>query len=255
MSDRREGERVSTEPAPAGPVIEAVGVHKHYDRGLARALDGVSLSVAKTEFVAITGASGSGKSTLLHLLAALDTPTSGRITVNGHDLRHLPSMDRYRREEIGLVFQLHNLLPHLDARQNVEIAMFGTHRSGAERAARAESLLDEVQLEGKTRRRPPELSGGERQRVALARALANDPALLLADEPTGSLDSVAVEHTLALFLRLRAERGVTIVMVTHDAGVAAVAGRLVVMRDGRIVGDEPSGPVAAGPSAGRGWAP
>ena len=219
------------------PAIEALHVSREYQAAGVRALDGTNLSVARGEWVAITGPSGSGKSTLLHLIAALDQPTDGAVRINGQDLREIPSLDRYRREVVGLVFQLHNLLPHLDARRNIEIAMFGTHRSRRQRRVRAEELLAEVHLADKANRKPPELSGGERQRVALARALANEPEILLADEPTGSLDPASVEQTLELFRNLRAEHGITIVMVTHDRDVASAADRVVNMVAGRI--DEP----------------
>lgn len=215
--------------------VEARGVEKTYDDGMIRALSGVDLAVTPGEFVAITGPSGCGKSTLLHLLAALDTPTKGTIYVDGYDVVHLHNAGRFRREEIGLVFQLHNLLPRLTIRENVQIAMSGSRRPHRERAAYAEELLAEVDLGAMTERLPTQLSGGERQRVAIARALANDPPILLADEPTGSLDSAAVEVVLALFGRLRHERGTTIVMVTHDEVVAAAADRVVYMVDGRVV--------------------
>lgn len=216
------------------PIIEITGVEKVYDDGMVHALRGVDLAVARGEILAITGPSGCGKSTLLHLLAALDRPTAGTITVDGHDLTRLRHPDTYRREEIGLVFQLHNLLPRLTAQGNVEIAMAGTRRHLADRPAHARELLDDVHLGQLADRHPPQLSGGERQRVAIARALANDPPILLADEPTGSLDSDAVRTVLDLFTALRAERGVTIVLVTHDEAVAAVADRVVEMLDGRV---------------------
>ena len=216
------------------PAIETVQVSREYPGAGVSALDGTNLSVARGEWVAITGPSGSGKSTLLHLIAALDQPTDGAVLISGQDLREMPSLDRYRREVVGLVFQLHNLLPHLDARRNIEIAMFGTHRSRRQRRVRAEELLAEVHLADKANRKPSELSGGERQRVALARALANEPEILLADEPTGSLDPASVEQTLDLFRHLRAEHGITIVMVTHDRDVASAADRVVNMVAGRI---------------------
>jgi putative ABC transport system ATP-binding protein len=217
--------------------IEVAGVRKSYDRGVVVALDDVTFSVAPGEFVAVTGPSGGGKSTLLQLIAALDRPDSGRLVVAGHDLSALRDADGYRRREVGLIFQLHNLLPHLSAIQNVEIAMAGTHRSREQQRVRARELLAEVDLADKEHRRPPELSGGERQRVAIARALANDPRVLLADEPTGSLDTNDVARVLALLQRERAERGVTIVLVTHDREVAAAADRIVQLRDGKIVTD------------------
>jgi ABC-type lipoprotein export system ATPase subunit len=229
---------------PATPAVEVHGLEKTYDDGLIRALDGVELRVPGKEFVAITGPSGCGKSTLLHLIAALDTPTKGTITVNGHDVLRLRNASRFRREEVGLVFQLHNLLPRLSVRENVEIAMSGSRRPHHQRAAYADELLRDVDLGGLGDRVPTQLSGGERQRVAIARALANDPPVLLADEPTGSLDSGSVEVVMALFQRLRADRGTTIILVTHDELVASVADRIVHMVDGRVLPED--GPGAGG---------
>jgi putative ABC transport system ATP-binding protein len=223
-----------TAPLPV-PAVEVCGLEKTYDDGLIRALDGVDLTVAALEFAAITGPSGCGKSTLLHLIAALDSPSKGSIRVDGHDVVRLRNASRFRREEVGLVFQLHNLLPRLSLRENVEIAMSGSHRPHRQRAAYAEELLHEVGLGGLSTRLPTQLSGGERQRVAIARALANDPPVLLADEPTGSLDSAAVDVVLALFRRLRQERHTTVLLVTHDEAVARTADRIVHMVDGRVV--------------------
>jgi putative ABC transport system ATP-binding protein len=217
------------------PAVQVHQLEKTYDDGLIRALSGVELTVDTSEFTAITGRSGCGKSTLLHLIAALDSPTRGSITVNGYDVVHLHHASRFRREEVGLVFQLHNLLPRLSVRENVEIAMAGSQRPHRQRAAHADQLLEEVGLDGLGRRLPTQLSGGERQRVAIARALANDPPVLLADEPTGSLDSAAVETVLALFRRLQEDHRTTIIMVTHDETVAAAADRVVRMVDGRVV--------------------
>jgi putative ABC transport system ATP-binding protein len=222
--------------------VEVRGLEKTYDDGLIRALDGVDLTVAAREFAAITGHSGCGKSTLLHLLAALDTPTKGSIYVSGHDVVHLHHASRFRREEVGLVFQLHNLLPRLSVRENVEIAMSGSRRPHRQRPAYADELLSEVGLGGLSDRLPTQLSGGERQRVAIARALANDPPVLLADEPTGSLDSASVDVVLSLFRRLRRERQTTIVLVTHDEAVASTADRIVRMVDGRVVPDDGAPP-------------
>jgi ABC-type lipoprotein export system ATPase subunit len=222
---------------PGAPAVEVEDLVKVYEGALGPALDGVSLRVAPGEFVAITGPSGCGKSTLLHLIAALDAPTSGVIRVNGRDLARLHDVNAYRRNEVGLVFQLHNLLPRLSTRQNVEIAMLGTHRSPAERRARALELLADVDLEGREERLPTELSGGERQRVAIARALANEPSILLADEPTGNLDSGSVHTVLTLFGGLRTEHATTILFVTHDREVASTAERVITMRDGRVVDD------------------
>jgi putative ABC transport system ATP-binding protein len=223
-----------TEDWRMAPTIEVVNVSKVYPGAGVRALDGANLTVERGEWVAITGPSGSGKSTLLHLIAALDQPTTGSVFVDGRSLRDVTDLDRHRRETVGIVFQLHNLLAHLDTRQNLEIAMLGTHRTRRERRQRATELLAEVHLADKAMRKPPELSGGERQRVALARALANEPEVLLADEPTGSLDPESVRQTLMLFDSLRADRSVTLVMVTHDREVAAAADRIVRLEAGRV---------------------
>jgi len=205
--------------------------------GPVRALAGVDLEVEYGEMVAITGPSGCGKSTLLHLLAAIDTPTSGSVAVAGRDLAELHDLSDYRRHQVGLVFQFHNLLPQLPAISNVELPMFGARWSARERSARARQLLSEVDLGDCEHRLPTELSGGERQRVAIARALANDPKILLADEPTGSLDSASTGRFLDLLSNL-AGSGMTIVMVTHDEDVAAHADRVVEMRDGVVVSED-----------------
>ncbi len=226
--------------AAAGLAVEVRDVVKVYADGGIRALDGVDLEVRRSEFVAITGPSGCGKSTLLHLMAALDRPTSGTVKVNGRDLREIRNLSQFRREEVGLVFQLHNLLPQLSAVENVEIAMPWSPRHSRSRAERARQLLAEMQLAGAERRQPSQLSGGERQRVAIARALANEPGVLLADEPTGSLDSASVDRFLQMLGRLREDHSTTIVLVTHDMAVAAAADRTVHMRDGRVV-DAPPG--------------
>jgi ABC-type lipoprotein export system ATPase subunit len=220
-----------------GPaIIEALDVHISY--GPVAVLDGATLAVGEGEWVAVSGPSGSGKSTLLGLLAALDHPDGGTIRFRGRDLAGERRLDRYRRLDVGLVFQLHNLIPHLDARANVEIAMLGAHRSRAERHRRAAELLEVMDLAPYAHRRPAELSGGERQRVAVARALANRPALLLADEPTGSLDPASAANVVEIFARLHRSEGTSIVMVTHDAAVAAAADRTVTLVAGRIV-DQP----------------
>jgi putative ABC transport system ATP-binding protein len=218
--------------------IELHQVVKTYE-GDVRALDGVDLAVAAGEFVAITGPSGCGKSTLLHLVAALDVPTSGAVMVGGRDLRSVRDLSRFRRQEVGLVFQLHNLIPQVSVLANIEVAMFGTHRSSRQRRARALELVEEMDLGGRQDRLPTKLSGGERQRVAIARALANEPRLLLADEPTGNLDSESVGRMLGVFDQLH-RRGVTILLVTHDQSVARAAERSLVMCDGRMAAGVPA---------------
>ena len=202
--------------------------------GPVTALAGVDLEVRYGEMLAITGPSGCGKSTLLHLLATIDSPTTGSVKVAGRDLAHRRHLDDYRRREVGLVFQFHNLLPQLNAMANVELPMFGAGWSARERVERARRLLQMVDLQDCERRLPTELSGGERQRVAIARALANDPKVLLADEPTGSLDSASTNRFLETLSRLH-DQGVTIVMVTHAPDVATHADRIVEMRDGKVV--------------------
>lgn len=229
----------STATITREPAIEAIDVRKTFDRGVVTALDGLTMRVETGEYVAITGRSGCGKSTLMHLLAALDHPDGGTLRVHGHDISHPDHVNRYRRNEVGLVFQMHNLLPHLDALANIGVAMLGTHTSRAERKLRAQALLELVDLGDLGHRRPPQLSGGERQRVAIARALANRPGLLLADEPTGSLDSHAVDLVLRVMAQLRDEEDVTVVVVTHDDHVAAAADRIIEMHDGRVI--EPAG--------------
>jgi putative ABC transport system ATP-binding protein len=171
------------------------------------------------------------------MIAALDRPDAGRIVVNGQDLAATYRLNHHRAREVGLIFQLHNLLPTLTASENVEIPMFEASYSGRERRERAAHLLELVGLAGKERQRPAKLSGGERQRVAVARALANDPPILLADEPTGSLDSGAGKRILDLIDTLRSQGGLTVVLVTHDSTVAARADRIVRMLDGRVVDD------------------
>jgi ABC-type lipoprotein export system ATPase subunit len=214
------------------PCIEVRGVHRRF--GDTVVLDGASLTVDQGEFVAVGGPSGAGKSTLLHLLAALDRPDAGSIVVNGIDLVHLHQLTRYRRFEIGLVFQLHNLVPRLTAAQNVAMALFGTGLNRKERKARVAEVLEMVGISHRAGAKPPTMSGGERQRVAIARALANRPRVLLADEPTGSLDDVSAASLLDLFSTLRAEGGVTVLAVSHDPRLNARADRLLLLDGGRV---------------------
>ena len=220
------------------PLIRARGLEKAFEEGRIVALRGMDLEVAEGEFVAIVGPSGCGKSTLLHLIAALDMPDKGRIRVGEHELESGRDLSHYRARQIGMVFQLHNLLPSLTALENVQVPMFELSLGRRERKERARRLLALVGLGDREGNLPPELSGGERQRVGIARALANDPPILLADEPTGSLDSESGSRILDLLETLRRERGLTVVLVTHDAEVAARADRIVRMLDGRLLREQ-----------------
>ncbi len=220
------------------PAVEVHGLVKTFEDGLVRALDGTEFVVTAGEFVAVVGPSGCGKSTLLHLIAALDRPDEGTINVNGRDLAQERNLSRYRAREVGLVFQLDNLLPTLSASENVQVPMFELGLSARERRKRARELLTQVGLSKKGKNLPTELSGGERQRVAIARALANKPSILLADEPTGRLDSQSGARVLDLLAELRESRGLTVVLVTHETDVARRADRIVRMLDGRIEGEE-----------------
>ncbi len=232
-----------SEQSDAELAIDLRGVTRVFP-GPVNALRGVDLKVAYNESVAITGPSGCGKSTLLHLLAAIDKPTTGTASVAGQNVASLHDASRFRRIDVGLVFQFHNLLPQLNALANVELPMFGTVKSARARKERAQSLLEDVDLGNSGHRRPSQLSGGEQQRVAIARALANHPKILLADEPTGSLDSATTTRFLNLLDGLR-DKGMTIVTVTHATEVANRAHRVIEMRDGAIVGDHLSSDKAA----------
>lgn len=202
-----------------------------------RALDQVNLSIAKGELVAVMGPSGSGKSTLLNVLGALDRPTSGRVFVNGQDLAKIRNLDKFRSRTVGFVFQLHNLLPTLTSLENVEVPMMG-HMGASSRRKRAKELLGIVGLGDRMKHLPSQLSGGQRQRVAVARALANNPPLILADEPTGNLDTVSGGELMALINDLNHSQGTTIIVVTHDLNVARQTHRVLMMEDGRIVRDD-----------------
>ncbi len=220
-----------------GATVAFAHVRKSFESGRVRALEDVSFTVEPGELVALTGPSGSGKSTLLNLVGALDVPDAGTVEVDGRDLGRLEDAARYRTEVVGFVFQAHNLIPTLTAAENVQLAMFGTLRRH-ERVARARDLLAEVGLSPRAAARPTVLSGGERQRVAIARALANDPRLLLADEPTGALDEATGAQVIDLLERLREQRGMTILLVTNDDRVAARADRTLRLRDGLIHAEE-----------------
>jgi ABC-type lipoprotein export system ATPase subunit len=215
-------------------LLEGTNVTKHYDEGRIQALRGVDLGINASEFVAITGPSGSGKSTLLQLLGGLDQPTSGEIRFRGHSLANSVDLDSYRSRRVGFVFQAFHLLPTLRALENVQIPMFETKLSLREREAKAADLLREVGLEHRLQQYPNQLSAGERQRTAIARSLANDPEILLADEPTGNLDSENSAKIMALLTGIQAKRNMVLVIVTHESAIAQLAQRIIHIRDGRI---------------------
>lgn len=234
---------IDSATTPAGPVagpamipiLEARDVRKSYDDGRIEALRGADLSIAAGEYVAITGPSGSGKSTLLHLLGGLDTPTSGQILFRNASLGSAIDLDTYRSRKVGFVFQAFYLMPTLRAIENVQLPMLAVSSSGGNRMARAYALLKEVGLEARMGQYPNELSAGERQRVAIARALANDPEILLADEPTGNLDTENSQMVLNMLRTLNRSFRQTILMITHNPEAAAVSDRIIRMRDGRVV--------------------
>jgi len=222
-------------------IIRVVDLTRSYDMGTERvhALRGVTLEMARNEYVAIMGPSGSGKSTMMNLLGCLDTPTSGEYWLNGVEVSRLSdnALARVRNREIGFVFQTFNLLPRASALHNVELPLVYAGASARERRGRAEEALTRVGLSHRMHHKPNELSGGQRQRVAIARALVNRPSILLADEPTGNLDSVTSEEIMRVFADLHAA-GQTVVMVTHEPDIAACAQRVIVLRDGQVERDE-----------------
>ncbi|NPV76433.1 MAG: ABC transporter ATP-binding protein [Anaerolineae bacterium] len=223
---------------PSRWLIETQGLKRIYgENGGIHALDGVDLTVAPGELVAVMGPSGSGKSTLLNVIGALDRPDSGLVKINGQDLSTIKDLDSFRARTVGFIFQLHNLIPTLTALENVEIPMTGV-LSGGERRKRAEELLRLVGLGDRMEHLPAQLSGGQRQRVAVARALANGPLLLLADEPTGSLDTNSGQEILQLLRELNQRQGMTILVVTHDLSVARQTNRVIFMQDGRIIRED-----------------
>jgi ABC-type lipoprotein export system ATPase subunit len=223
---------------PSSWMIETRDLTRVYGDGAEiRALDGINLRIAPGELVAVMGPSGSGKSTLLNMLGALDKPTSGSVLVNGQDLEDIKDKDKFRAQTVGFMFQLHNLLPTLSARENVEVPMMG-YQTTRVRHKRAEELLALVGLADRMGHLPNQLSGGQRQRVAVARSLANNPPLVLADEPTGSLDTAAGQELMRLLRDLNTSQGTTFVVVTHDPAVARQTRRIIVMADGKIVRED-----------------
>lgn len=215
--------------------------------GSVQALRDASLHVNPGEFLAVTGRSGSGKSTLLNLIGGLEEPTSGTILIDGREIWREPRAPRHRRELVGFVFQQHHLLVNLTAQANVEVALIGAGMRRRERQERALGLLEEVGLADRAAHEPAELSGGERQRVAIARALANEPRLLLADEPTGAVDSVTSQRVLDLLAEIRERRGMTVIVVSYDPQVGARADRMVTVTDGVLT--QPETGLSAAPSA------
>ena len=218
-----------------GPILEVRNLRKSYDEGRIEALRGIDLSIDPGEFVTVSGHSGSGKSTLLQLLGGLDTPTGGEVLFQGKALGSSISLDTYRCHHVGFIFQSFYLLPTLRAIENVQAPMLATRIGGNNREERAEGLLREVGLEHRMRQHPNELSGGERQRIAIARALANNPSILLADEPTGNLDSTNSARIMELLIGIQQTRGMTLVVITHEPEIANSAPRHIRIHDGRIL--------------------
>ncbi len=235
-------ERMAMLPAdiPRDAVIVTRNLHREYDMGgeVVRALDGIDLTIRQNEFVAVMGPSGSGKSTLMNMIGCLDTPTDGEYWLNGHRVSELKDdqLARIRNKEIGFVFQTFNLLPRATALHNVELPLIYAGMKSKERRRLAEEALERVQLTDRMDHRPNELSGGQRQRVAVARALVNTPSILLADEPTGNLDTATGDEIMHLFKSLH-EGGQTIILVTHEDFIARIAQRQVHLRDGKIERD------------------
>jgi putative ABC transport system ATP-binding protein len=223
-------------------MIKLENISKEYRMGeeIIHAVSGVSLEIKEGEFVALVGPSGSGKSTMMHIIGGLDTPTSGRVIVDGQNLSSASDkeLSRYRNEKIGFVFQAFNLHPTYTATENVALPLIFSGIGQSNRMKMAAEALDIVGLAERASHRPNQLSGGERQRVSIARALVTQPKILLADEPTGNLDSKNGKHVMELLSQLNKEKGITLIIVTHDMEIAKEAGRIIKMRDGKIVEDE-----------------
>ena len=218
-------------------LAEALAVTRSYENGRVKALRGVDLRIEAGDFVAITGSSGSGKTTLLQMLGGLDTPDSGEIRFQGQSLSEMGDLSSFRAQRVGFVFQSFHLLSTLSACENVQVPMVGSPLPEKGRKQRAIQLLEQVGLAERIRHRPSELSGGERQRVAIARSLANEPDLLLADEPTGNLDRESTTMVMELLSRIHSDNGTTLVVVTHDPSTAAYARRRITMSDGMVKSD------------------
>ncbi len=223
-------------------IYQAVGLKKSYDGGTIHALRGVDLTIHQGEFIAIIGQSGSGKSTLLQMFGALDNPSEGTLSYKDQCLISMRDKAAYRAKEIGFIFQSFHLLNTFTSAENVQIPMFESKRPGKERRKHAEELLTQVGLQHRLDHLPSKLSGGERQRVAIARSLANHPSVLLADEPTGNLDSESAAQVLDLLIKVHRERSMTMVLITHDMEIAKRASRTVRIKDGMIISDDPEPP-------------
>lgn len=227
---------------PCELIYEAIGLKKQFDNGKVVALRGLDLEIRQGEFVAIVGQSGCGKSTLLQMLGSLDKPSEGTLNYRGKSIPDMADPSAYRAHEIGIVFQSFHLLPTFTVLENVQIPMFEGKATRSQRRARAVELLESVGLGHRLGHYPSELSGGERQRVAIARSLVNKPSVLLADEPTGNLDSVSAVQIIDLLLELHDKLGVTLVLVTHDLSVAERASRTIRMKDGQVISDQHANP-------------
>lgn len=221
-------------PPSSVPVLEVRNCRRSFEGGQIEALRGVDLKIERGDFLAITGPSGSGKSTLLQLLGGLDAPSSGEVLFEGARLGTAIDLDTYRAKHVGFIFQAFHLMPTLRVIENVQIPMLAAGIAGSERVGRAEVLLKEMGMEHRLKQYPSQLSAGERQRVAIARALANDPALLLADEPTGNLDSANSCRIMDALTQIQTRRSMTLVIVTHENEIACSAPRHVRIRDGRV---------------------
>ena len=235
-------------PSPSeatAPLLEIDNVRREFDDGQVLALRGVNLTIQEGEYVAIMGSSGSGKSTLLSLLGALDTPNSGEIRYRGQSLSSYPDLGQFRAKHLGFIFQSFLLLPTLTALENVLVPMFEMPWSRPERQRRAAELLEAVGMGHRLNHLPEKLSGGERQRVAIARSLANEPSILLADEPTGNLDTQNAAQIMDLLRSVHHQRKNTMILVTHDPAIAKTADRIITMRDGQVVEDTQTHPHTA----------
>ena len=218
-------------------LIRLTNVLKQYDGGAVTALNNINLSIESGSFVSIIGPSGSGKSTLLNMLGALDSPDSGQVIINGVDLVRQKDLSDFRRQEIGFIFQLHNLLPNLNVQENVEIPLMDAKMSEKDKHRRALIFIEAVGLLDKRKQKPNKLSGGERQRVAIARALVNFPSIILADEPTGALDTKTGRKVLDVLRFVHESINATLIVVTHDRDVAKLAERTIEIRDGQVIND------------------